>query len=90
MGLMLPAALTRAVVHNSIGAGLKFGAVVNMVKSAPGAYLLTLVGTFAAGLLAGIVGTLACGIGIIFTAAYQQLVTGHFYGQAYLQSEANS
>lgn len=90
LGLMIPAAFTRTVVRGSISAGLQVGAVVDMVKAAPGAYLLTLVGTFVAGLLAAIVGTLACGIGLLFTAAYQQLVTGHFYGQAYLESTTRS
>ncbi|MBN1246189.1 MAG: DUF4013 domain-containing protein [Anaerolineae bacterium] len=88
MGLAIPAALTRTVVHGSIGAGLQVKSVVAMVKAAPGAYLLTLVGTFVAGMLAALVGTLACGVGLFFTAAYQQLVTGHFYGQAYVQSAA--
>jgi hypothetical protein len=87
MGLLIPAALTRTVVRGSIGAGLQIGAVFGMVKSAPGAYILTLLGTMVAGFLAALVGTLACGIGIVFTAAYQQAVTGHLYGQAYLQSD---
>lgn len=86
MGLLIPAALTRTVVRGSIGAGLQIGAVFGMVKAAPGAYILTLLGTMVAGFLAAIVGTLACGIGIVFTVAYQQVVTGHFYGQAYRQS----
>jgi uncharacterized protein DUF4013 len=89
MGLLLPAALTRAVVFGSIRDGLDFKTVFSLVKAAPGAYLLTLVGSLVAGMLAGLVGGIACGIGVIFTMALQQAVTGHFYGQAYLQGAAN-
>jgi Protein of unknown function (DUF4013) len=90
MGLVLPAALTRAVVFDSIGAGLDFRTVLGIVRAAPSAYLLTLVGTFAAAMLAALAGGIACGIGVIFTAALQQVVTGHFYGQAYLQGATRS
>ncbi|MCD6284773.1 MAG: DUF4013 domain-containing protein [Anaerolineae bacterium] len=90
MGLLLPAALTRAVVFGSIRDGLQFGQVFGLVRAAPVAYLLTLVGTLLAGMLASLVGSLACGVGIIFTLAYQQLVTGHLYGQAYLQGSASA
>jgi hypothetical protein len=88
LGVILPAAMTRTVLFGSIGDGLQFGEVWNIVQAAPGAYLLTLVGTMIAGLLAAIVGGIACGIGIIFTMAYYQAVMGHFYGQAYLQGSA--
>lgn len=88
MGFVLPAALTRAVVNGSIKAGIQFKPVLAIVGKAPAAYLLTMVGVIVVALLAGMVGSLACGIGLIFTAAYQQAVTGHFYGQAYLQGSA--
>ncbi len=90
MGLLLPAAVTRAVVFGAIRDGLQFGEVIGLVRAAPVAYLLTLVGAFLAGTLASLVGSLACGVGIIFTLAYQQVVTGHFYGQAYLQGSARA
>jgi hypothetical protein len=83
MGVMMPAALTRMVVFGSIKDGLAFGNVWGMVRKVPGAYLLVLVGTFAAGLLAGIVGGIACGIGAFFTMTWYQAVMGHLYGQAY-------
>jgi hypothetical protein len=88
LAFVMPAALTRAVVRNSIKAGLEFGEVLAMVRAAPGAYLLVLLGTLAASLLASTLGGLACGIGIIFTMAYYQAVMGHFYGQAYLEAGA--
>ncbi len=88
MGVMMPAAFTRMVVFGSIKDGLAFGSVFSLVRAAPGAYLLVLVGSMVAGLLAGIVGTLACGIGVVFTMTLYQAVMGHFYGQAYLAAGA--
>jgi hypothetical protein len=89
LGLAMPAALTRAVVRGSIKAGLEFRDVFALVRAAPGAYLLTLLGTIVVSTLASIVGGIACGIGIIFTMAYSQVVMGHFYGQAYLEAKGS-
>lgn len=88
LGLALPAALTRAVLAGSIKAGLQFRDVLALVKAAPGAYLMVLLGSIVASLLASVVGGIACGVGIIFTMAYYQAVMGHFYGQAYLEASA--
>lgn len=88
IGVLLPAAMTRTVVFGTIKDGLNFGAVWGLVRAAPGAYLLTLVGTAVAGLVAGIVGGIACGIGVFLTMAWYQAVMGHFYGQAYLAGSA--
>jgi hypothetical protein len=86
LGFVLPAAMTRAVLKGSIKAGLEFGQVLARVRSAPGPYLLAFLGTAAASMLAGIVGGIACGIGIVFTMAYYYAVMGHLYGQAYLEA----
>lgn len=87
LGLVLPAALTRSVVSGSISAGLSFRAAWDLFRAAPGAYVMVLLGSIVAGMLASIVGTLACGVGVIFTMAYYQAVMGHFYGQAYLEAQ---
>lgn len=83
LGLAMPAAQLNMVMQGSLGAGLRFGEVLGLVRAAPMAYLMVLVGSIAAGLLASLVGGIACGIGIIFTMAYYQAVMGHFSGQAY-------
>jgi hypothetical protein len=88
LGVVMPAALTRTVVLGTIKDGLDFRAVWAMVRAALGPYLLTLVGNMVAGLLAAIVGSLACGVGLIVTMAYYQVVMGHFYGQAYREANA--
>lgn len=78
-----PAALMRTAMTNSIGAGLKIGEVFRLVKAAPSAYLIVILGVFAAGFAASLVGSLLCVVGIIFTSVYSMAVTGHFMGQAY-------
>jgi hypothetical protein len=88
LGVIMPAALTRTVVLGTIKDGLDVRAVWALVSNAVGPYLMTLVGTILASLLAAIVGSLACGIGLIFTMAYYQVVMGHFYGQAYREANA--
>jgi len=49
---------------------------------------MVLLGNILAGILAGIAGTLLCGIGVFVTTALYQVIMGHLYGQAYLQSSA--
>lgn len=78
-----PAAVMRTAMTNSIGAGLKIGEVFRLVKAAPSAYLIVILGVLAAGFAASLVGSLLCVVGIIFTSVYSMAVTGHFMGQAY-------
>jgi len=85
LGFVLPAAYGRVAVENTIGAGLKFGEVFGMVKRAPMAYLIVLLGTLVAGFIAPL-GTIACIIGVILTMAYSIAIMSHFYGQAYKQA----
>ena len=88
LGVVLPAALTRSAVFGSIKGGLDVGTVWALVRSAPGAWLMVLLGNILAGILAGIAGTLLCGIGVFVATALYQVIMGHLYGRAYLQSSA--
>ncbi len=80
---ILPAATMRMVMQGSVSAGLKFGEVFALVKAAPAAYLMVVLGMLAAQFVASLVGSLLCGVGILFTYVYAMAVQGHFYGQAY-------
>ncbi len=82
LGVVLPAAFANMVVTDELGAAFRFGEVFGLVKDNLGTYLLVLVGTIAAYIVAG-VGIIACLIGVVFTAAYAYAVLGHLYGQAY-------
>ncbi|KPL78956.1 hypothetical protein ADN00_03405 [Ornatilinea apprima] len=85
MGFVLPAAYGRVAMTNTIGAGLKFGEVFAMVKKAPMAFLIALLGSIVAGLIAPL-GLIACVVGVVVTGAFSVAVLGHFYGQAYKQA----
>lgn len=86
MTYILPAAYARVAVHDSIGAGLAFGKVFELVKKAPMSYLLVLVGTIAASFISSL-GTIACVVGIFLTVPYAIAILGHLQGQAYLDAK---
>jgi hypothetical protein len=67
--------------------GFRVGEVFGLVRAAPVAYLLVLVGGIIAGIISGL-GSIACGIGVLLTAPYGLAINGHFMGQAYKQAMA--
>jgi hypothetical protein len=86
LAFVYPAVYANFVAHDDqIGAGLRFGEIFGLVKKAPMAYLLALIGTLIASVISGL-GLIACIIGVIVTIAYSILIMCHFYGQAYLES----
>jgi hypothetical protein len=86
-GLIMPAALGNYAATGELGAAFRFGDVIGLVRAAPTAYLLVLVGAIAAGFIGGL-GAIACLIGVLATQAYSMTVMGHLYGQAYLAAKA--
>jgi hypothetical protein len=86
LGVVLPAAYTRTVVEDSIGAGLAFGDVFGLVRKALVPYLLVLVGSFAASFV-GSLGSIACAVGVLVTMPYAFAILGHLYGQAYMEAK---
>lgn len=87
LGLVTPAAFAKVAITGEIGAGFRFGEIFGLVKAAPGAYVLVLVGSIAAGFVATL-GLIACIIGVIFTVALAFAIMAHFYGQAYNTAKA--
>lgn len=87
LGLVMPAAYAQVAVTGEVAAGFRFTEIFALVKAAIGAYVLVLVGSIAAGLVATL-GIIACVIGVIFTAALAYAIMGHFYGQAYNVAKA--
>lgn len=82
LAVVLPAAFAQLAVTDNIGAAFRFGEVIGLVRANPGAYVLVLLGTILAQIIASL-GLIACGIGVAFTYAYSMAVQGHLYGQAY-------
>jgi hypothetical protein len=84
MGVVLPAAMGRVAATGQLGAAFKFGEVIALVRSKLGIYFIVmLVSALAIGLLSSL-GSVACGIGAAFGAAYGLLVSAYLHGQAYL------
>ena len=77
-------ALGRFVATNSLGAALRIGEVVGMVRKGLGAWAMVLVVAILAGFV-GSLGAIACGVGALFTGFYAQCVIGHALGQTVVQ-----
>jgi hypothetical protein len=88
LAFIVPAAMGNFIAHEDLGAGFRFGEVFSLIRSAPGAYLLVLVGVLISGFI-GSLGIIACGIGVVLTYAYAMTVNGHLYGQAYNEATQN-
>ena len=85
VALVLPAAVAKYVVNDDLSAAFRFGEVISFVRKNLTTYILTAVMSWVAGLI-GSLGTSLCGIGWLATYPYSIIVTGHLYGQAYLQA----
>jgi hypothetical protein len=78
-------AIGRYLATNSLGEAFKFSEVIANVRAYLGPWLMLLV----VGILAGIVGSLgsiACGVGLLFTSFYAYCVIGFALGQTLLQT----
>lgn len=82
MMVMIPAAHGNFIAQGRLGAAFNFSQVFALLRAAPGAYLMVLLGGLVAGFIAPL-GSIACGIGVILTSAYAILISSHLYGQAY-------
>ena len=89
MGIVLPAAIGNFAAKDQLGAAFRFGDIIKLVQKNIGVYVMVLVITVLAGLIASIVGSVACGVGILFTGFWSLLVIGHATGQAYHEASAN-
>jgi hypothetical protein len=86
MGVFIPAAIANYAESGEIGAGFRFGEVFRLVKAAPAAYVMVLVGAFLAGMIA-MLGMIACFIGVFFTAVIASAINAHLAGQAYYEAK---
>jgi hypothetical protein len=85
MSLVLPAAIGRFAAEGELASAFRFGEIIALVRDNLATYAITAVMVWATGIMAGL-GLLLCLIGVFFTAVYAELVTGHLYGQAYLEA----
>ena len=82
LAAFMPAAFGALADTGHVGEAFRLGRIWSLIKAAPGAYLLAIVGVWLAGLLS-MLGLLLFCVGIIFTAVYAAAVQGNLYGQAY-------
>lgn len=87
-GLLIPPALMRYAETSELNAFFRFGENWRVVTSNLGPYLVMLLVIIGASLVAQIVGTIACVIGILFTAFWSYLVMAHLMGQYWQQQRS--
>lgn len=87
LALILPASFGILGVSDDLGEALNPRKIFNLLQAAPGAYIITFVGSLIANFVSGI-GVVACFVGILFTSAYSIAFLGHLVGQAYNQATA--
>ncbi len=85
IAFLLPASLARLADTGSMGAALKLGEIFGIVRKAFVPYLIVVLGTLVAGLIAPL-GVIACVIGVLVTSVYSQVVIAHLQAQAYRQA----
>jgi hypothetical protein len=85
MAVLVPAAVGRFADKGNLGAALQFTQVFELVRSAPAAYLMVLVGIILVGFIVPF-GLILCIVGVMLTATYAQAVIHHLTGQAYRQA----
>lgn len=78
--VLIFAAYTRFIQTGSLGAALRVGEVLEIVRATPGKWVVLLLVYILCGLVGGL-GSIACGIGALFTLVYSQAVFGHALGQ---------
>jgi hypothetical protein len=84
---LIPAAIGNFAATDQFGAAFHFKDVYNLVKAAPVAYLLVILGSALSSIIASL-GGIACIIGAFATSAYAMTVNGHLQGQAYNEAKA--
>lgn len=85
MSLLLPAAIAFYAAADELSAAFRFGEVFAFVRDNLKTYLITFLMSWVASFVGGL-GSLVCGVGLLVTSPYGWMVTGHLYGQAYLEA----
>ena len=81
----LPAAFGQLAATDSLAEAFKVGRLLSLIRAAPAAHLIVILGLIVSGILAPL-GSIACGIGVLFTLAYSFAANGHLYGQAHVEA----
>jgi hypothetical protein len=88
VAVVMPAAIGNFLSTGELGSAFRFGEVISLLRAAPGAYFMVLLGAVVANFVASL-GMIACGVGLLFTFPYAMVAAYHLYGQAYRVALAN-
>jgi hypothetical protein len=88
ISLLLPFAWGKYAETAQFGDAFKFGELFALLKANLGPTIIAILVSTAAGIIAGIAGTILCGIGFFFTGFFAQLVTAFLYGTVYREAKA--
>ncbi len=84
VSVVFPASVAFYVANEDLGAAFRFGEVFAFVRDNLATYLITFLMSWVASVI-GNLGSFVCGVGWLVTLPYSLMVTGHLYGQAYME-----
>ncbi len=87
ISIILPAACIHYANSGEFGAFFRFGEIISLITSNLGSYIVVLLVAWVASMVAGLVGSIACLIGVIFTSFWSYLVFAHLFGQYYTSTQ---
>lgn len=85
LAILSPAILVRYAVTENFTSSFRFGEIFGLITGNLGNYILAILLTWLAGLIAGL-GVIACVVGVLFTGFWANLVMAHLYGQLHRAS----
>jgi hypothetical protein len=83
LAVILPAACILYANSGEFGSFFRFGEIIGLITSNIGSYIVAILVAWVASMIAGLVGSIACGVGIFFTSFWAYLVVAHLLGQFY-------
>jgi hypothetical protein len=89
VSLALPAAIAFWLKADDLSAAFRFGEVIAFVRDNLSTYVITFLMSWVANFV-GNLGVWLCGIGWLVTFPYAIVVTGHLYGQAFVEAQAQT
>lgn len=87
--LLVPPATGLLAETGELGPAFRFGEVFALLRNALGPYLISLLILLLLAPILASIGSVACGVGALFAAAYVRVVSGHMFAQAYKIAKAN-
>ena len=86
--LLIAPAIGSFAESGELASAFRVGEVFDLLRAAIGPYLLSLLIVGLVGSIATSLGSIACGVGALFAAAYVRAVASHLYGQAYKSAKS--